>query len=260
VARLRAPSPLQAVAEPAHGDDVTGIRRIGLDLRPQAAHVYVDEAPVAEVPVPPDAIEQHLAREHTARVRAEFAKEAELGLREMDFASGERDLALFGNDLEVAKDEFLMAGLARPRPAKQRSDARREFLGGERLREVVVGTGLEPGDNIVGVGARRDHHDRHVARAPQRAAELEAVDARKHDVDEDDVGGRAAERFDGILAARRFFDGPPFVFEGHLDRRTNALVVLDGKNAGSHPAMLPYGRPLHARTTDRGPDSLIVGS
>ena len=51
-------------------------------------------------------------------------------------------------------------------------------FGRERLGEVVVGAGLEAGDDVVGVVAGRDHDDRHVARAAQRAAQLEAVDAR----------------------------------------------------------------------------------
>ena len=66
-------------------------------------------------------------------------------------------------------------------------------LGSERLREVVVGTCLEAGDDVVGVGACRHHHDRHVARLAQRPAQLEPVDSWKHDVDQDHIGRLPAE-------------------------------------------------------------------
>ena len=96
-----------------------------------------------------------------------------------------------------------MLGSVGAGPAQQRADAGRQLLGCERLGEVVVGAGLEPGDHVVGVGPGRHHDDRHVARSADRPAHLEAVDAGQHDVDEHDVGRLAAEGLERFLAARR---------------------------------------------------------
>jgi hypothetical protein len=73
-----------------------------------------------------------------------------------------------------------------------------------------------------------------VARAADGAAQLEPVDARQHDVDQHDVGRDAVEQLDRDLAALGLVDGPALVLERELDRRSDALVVLDGQDAGSH--------------------------
>ena len=127
-------------------------------------------------------------------------------------------------------------------PPQQRADAGRQLLRGERLREVVVGAGLEAGDDVVGVGPGGDHDDRDVARAPDRPAHLEAVDAREHDVDEHDVGRVAVERLERVLAGLGLLDLPALVLEGHLDRGADALVVLDGQDARAHASIIAHQR------------------
>ena len=109
-----------------------------------------------------------------------------------------------------------MADLGRADAPQQRPDARRQLLRHERLGEVVVGACLEPGDDVVGVVAGGHHHDRHVAVTTDRAAQLEPVDARQHDVDQHDVGALALERLDGGLARRHALDRPALVLEGQL--------------------------------------------
>ena len=94
----------------------------------------------------------------------------------------------------------------------------------------------------MGVGAGRDHDDRDVARAPERAAHLEAVDAREHDVDEHDVGRAAGERLERVLTGLGLLDDPALVLERQLHGGADALVVLDGQDAGSHDRQSCPGR------------------
>ena len=143
-------------------------------------------------------------------------------------------LALLRDQLEVTEDEPFVPRLQRADTAQQGADARRELLGRERLGEVVVGPGLEAGDDVVGVVARRDHDDGDVARAAQRAAQLEPVDAREHDVDEHDVGHLLGERLDRLLAGARPLDRPTLVLERQLDRFADPLVVFNGQDSCSH--------------------------
>src|SRR5829696_1182930 len=109
---------LQAVAQPAHGHHVAWVGRIHLDLGAQAPDVYVDQAPVAEVPVAPHPVEQHLSAEDPTRVGRQLAQQSELGLGEVQLAPGEHDLALVRDDLEVAEGEVGVAGRGRPGPAQ----------------------------------------------------------------------------------------------------------------------------------------------
>ena len=132
-----------------------------------------------------------------------------------------------------------MPGLGGPHAAQQGPDAGRQLLRCERLGEVVVGAGFESGDDVVRVVAGGHHHDGDVAGAADRAAQLESVDARQHDVDQHDVGLSACEQLDRLLTALCLVDGPTLVLERELDGRADAFVVLDGKDSCAHGAMMP---------------------
>jgi hypothetical protein len=58
---------------------------------------------------------------------------------------------------------------------------------------VVVGTELEADDDVDRVTSRREHQDRHEARAPDLPADLEPIEFRKHDVEDDEVIWLSAE-------------------------------------------------------------------
>ena len=104
-------------------------------------------------------------------------------------------------DGEVADAEPLGLGLVvAAQPGAHPGD---ELLGLERLHDVVVGAGLQAHDDVDGVGLGRQHDDRHAGLGPDLAADLEAVDAREHDVEEHQVGAVVTERADGGRTRRR---------------------------------------------------------
>jgi len=86
----------------------------------------------------------------------------------------------------------------------------------------------------VAVRARRDHDDRHVTQAADASADLESVDAGKHDVDQDDVGRLAGEGLQGLLSAGGLLDVPALLFEGEAHGGPDPLVVLHGEDARAH--------------------------
>ena len=142
------------------------------------------------------------------------------------------------------------AAVGRAGPAQQRADARRELLWLEGLGDVVVGAGLEPGDDVVGVGASGDHDDRDDALPPQLAAAREAVHARQHDVDDHEVErlrrrapARTSSSASSPLAG--LGDLVALVLEGEAHRGADSLVVFD--DAGCD---LPW-RPSLAALEDR---------
>ena len=63
-----------------------------------------------------------------------------------------------------------------------------ELLGLERLDDVVVGTGLQPDDDVDGVALGREHDDRDAGLRPDPAAHLDAVDPGQHDVEQHEIG------------------------------------------------------------------------
>src|ERR1700677_2640577 len=81
---MRAPMPSstsghQLVAHAPHGEYVLGHRGIHLDLGAQAPDVHVDQAPVAEVVVAPDPVEQLLTAEHLVGAGGQLAQQAGVG-------------------------------------------------------------------------------------------------------------------------------------------------------------------------------------
>src|ERR1041384_5879716 len=76
---------------------------------------------------------------------------------------------------------------------RESADARQQLAKGERLREIVVGAGVQAADAIVDGVARGEHeHRRADAALAQIRAEGEAVTAGQHRVEHDHVEG--AER------------------------------------------------------------------
>ena len=206
--------------------------------------MHVDEAPVTEVAVAPHPVEQRLAAEHPAGARCQLAQQPELGLREVHLLLLAAARALVRDDLEVTEAQARVPRLRTAGPAQQRPDPGGELLRRERLGEVVVGTRLEPRHDVVGVGTGSDHHDRHVARLAQRTAQLEAVDAREHDVDQDDVGRLTVRRRSSASSPLSgLLDGPTLVLERHLDGSADAFVVLDGQDPSTHSTMVPHDPP-----------------
>ena len=121
-----------------------------------------------------------------------------------------------------------------------------QLVGVERLCYVVVGAGLQARDDIVAVRPGRDHDYRHVADPADPPADLEPVDARQHDVDQDDVAGIGGEHVECRLAALGLVDLVALLLEDHPHGCSDPLIVLDDQDAGTHTGnRAPNGGSLH---------------
>ena len=75
-------------------------------------------------------------------------------------------------------------------PTQERPHPGQQLLGVERLGQVVIRAGVEPRDPIGGLGARRQHEDRHpVALGSQHPTDGQTVDGRHHQVEDQQVDG-----------------------------------------------------------------------
>src|SRR3954469_1810017 len=118
---------------------------IGLDLGAQSAHVHVDQSAIAEVVVTPDLVEQAFPAEDAAWVLGELTQQSELRLGQMQFDAGAGDLTLVRDDLQITEDQASVAGADGTDPPQQGTDSCRQLLWCERLGEVIVRAGFEPG-------------------------------------------------------------------------------------------------------------------
>ena len=86
------------------------------------------------------------------------------------------------------------------RPAQHGLQPGRQLARRERLRDVVVGADLEAEHAVDLLVARGQHHDREIGAVADLAADVEAVDARQADVEDDDADLVAAELGERVLA------------------------------------------------------------
>ncbi len=133
-----------------------------------------------------------------------------------------------------------MVDLDIPGAADLGTDPREQLLGDERLGDVVVGAGLEPGDDIMAVGLSGDDDDRHPAGRPDAANHVQAMDARQPEVDEQHIGILVLPDDQRLLPVRSLEDAVPVILEGIADHQTDLFVVLDDHHCLPHG---PYSTP-----------------
>ncbi len=226
------------VAEPPHRLDVAGVRGIGFDQLAQPRHLHVDR-PVEHVVVAPARQEgQLLARERLPRMLDEDLHQRELAGREMDrrVAAGQRPC----REIQRERPEGDLA-LGRRRTgsppiglaAQDGMDARDELARIERLRQVVVGTHLEPDDAVDLFALRGQHDDRDaLARAAYPPADREAVLARQHQVEHDEVRGVALQLPVEIARVRKYGDLEALLGQVARQEVPQAHVVVDDEDLG----------------------------
>ncbi len=191
--------------------------------------MHVDRPCVARKRVAPDALQQLVAREHEAAVIEELPEQVELLRRELHLDPVDRRLAAARIDAEVAVGDHLgleIAPLGRG-PAQDRLDPSDELARIERLRQVVVGTDLEPDDLVHVLVASGQHQDRDIGCLAQTPAHLDPVDVRKHQVEHDQGRGVRRRLADPVGAARRSAHRVSGVSQVQRDERGNRALVLD---------------------------------
>ena len=204
----------------------------------------VDRPRLPVVRAAPERLEQPLPRVDDTGGRGESAEELELDVGELDVPSGHAHRPPGEVDRDVpGLDRRGVAG-ARPRrghAAQERPDAAPELPDRERLRDVVVGAELEPEHLVELVVAGREHDDRHGALGAQALADLEPVELREHDVEDDEVDGLLAEALERLLAVARRHDAEAVALERIGQKLLDGLLVVDEEDGRGicHDSMMP---------------------
>ena len=204
----------------------------------------------ARVGVAPHVREQQIPRQDTALVLEQVLEQEELLGRQPDLTAVDQDDVPF--DVHGERAVSQEPGGAGPMGApQQRAHARDHFVGAERLGDVVVGAQLEPDDAIRLFGPGREHDDRDARRArvtAQRAAYLQAVEAGEHQVEQQQVGQRAAHRRQDFRAGVKHVHGKAGAPEAVAEQVRDVVVVLDDQQT--------LGRG--SRRTGHGPAAVYV--
>ena len=189
----------------------------------------VDGARVAGERVAPDALQQLVSREHETVVVEQLPEEVELLGRELHVVPVDLHLAAAGVDEQLPVTDLRRLRLLplRRRAAEDRLHAGDELARVERLRQVVVGADLEPDDLVDVLVASRQHQDRNIGRMAQPPADLDPVDVRQHQVENDERRRLGLGQGERVTARRGDFDAVPGVAQIHRHERGDRRFVLD---------------------------------
>src|SRR5919106_1504132 len=123
--------------------------------------------------------------------------------------------------------------------AQERAHATHELPDGERLRDVVVRADLEADDLVHLVAPGRQHDDRNGALEPAHAAaDLEASELGKHEVEDDEVDRRLDEALERLFSVARLHHPVALALERIREELLDRLLVVDEEDRDwvGHPS------------------------
>jgi hypothetical protein len=164
-------------------------------------------------------------------------QQADLGRGQCQGLAAEPDFVPAEVDRQrTAHDPLAGAALLAQRPAAQHDlDPRDQFLRAERLRQVVVCADAEAQHDVAFLSLRSDHDHGDGTRhriGLHTAADLDAVDAGQHQVEDQQIGGLGADQAQPLLSvpAREHFVA--FPLEVVLEDFADVRLVLDDDDLG----------------------------
>ena len=163
-------------------------------------------------------------------------------------------------DFVAAEAQRVIAGSWRGASAQQRIDAQQQFAQVERLGQVVVGLQFESADAILVIGAGTEHEHRSKVAAPAQFFEhLEAVLARQHDVEDQQVDAALRHAFERARAGQHVFGVVGLVAEVVTQHLAELAFVFGDQDPATHEVCskgrrtvneLPWSRPALSAVTD----------
>ena len=222
----------------------------------------VDEVVVAHELRAPQRVEERLARDHDAGLAREQRQQVELEGRQVHGLAVHADEAPSLVDLQACGRRARRARCSAPtvdagcrlpgaRPPEQGLDPGHDLARREGLHEVVVRAHREAHDPVDLLAAGREHQHVGVGEGAQPPADLDAVEARQHDVEDDDVGVEAAGGLEGGDPVAGALDDPALALEVAGDQLHDGRLVVDDQDpvgAQLHPRSVP---PARGGTRDR---------
>ena len=183
------------------------------------------------------------------RLEHQDRQQAQADRRNQQFLAGARQAQAGGIEHQVADAEQFGADLAALTP-DQSAHARFELADLERLDQIVVGASVESDELVLERVARGQHQHRRrfLAVDAQLAADIQAIHARQHEVEHDDIVAVGHGQMQSGHAVRGVIDAVAAAFEELADHFGNPAVVLDQKDQTGLLVTLFHGLPFPATT------------
>ena len=142
------------------------------------------------------------------------------------------DAAFRREQAQVLRFQFARLLVTRLMAPEQGAAAGHQFADAEGFDQVVIGPQLEP-EHTIGFGVPgADHqHEGPLRQFDQFAAEIKAVDAREHHIENDQLKRLFLQSIPGALAVGRGRDAEAFELQRLADRLTDGVVVFDHQQA-----------------------------
>ena len=188
---------------------------------------------------PPYLTQKLFMQHHTATVCYQNRQQTVLDRGQMDFGASAPNDTRHAVHLDLAKAKYRPMLMTR---RLARSAALASQIGthpGQQLADpkgfgqVVIGTGVERGDFVVLVGARRQHQHRHVGPAAHVADQVHTVAVRQAQVQHDQVRLACAHFGQAALQAVGFKHLPTLGLQRHAHEATDLGFVLDDDGDGA---------------------------
>jgi hypothetical protein len=163
----------------------------------------------------------------------EQGQQLELRARELQAPRPAVGLPRAAVQRQVGEAQLRVLALARRLGApQQRAQPRLELLQCERLDEVVVGAGVQAGHAVVDGVARGQHqHGRAVAGLAQALADLQAVDSRHGNVENDRVEPRLGQPVERLAAVGGELDFVSVQPQRAIERGAHGRLIIDDQHA-----------------------------
>src|ERR1700704_2684142 len=217
----------EEVAESTHGlDDVDA------ELPANAPDEDFDRVGITIEVLVVEMLDQFTARNDTAGVVHEIGKQAIFVRGQLDRIAVDGDPAGAGIEAHAAAIELAL-GVA-GRTTQQGADARQDFLEMERLRDIVVGAGVETLDLIAPTVARGQDQDRHGPSGPApRLEHRDAIHFGQADIEDDRVIRLAFAEKVTLFAIEGTIDHVARVGKCGRELPVEIGIVLDDEEAQS---------------------------
>src|SRR5579883_1960074 len=102
----------------------------------------------------------------------------------------------------------------------------------KRFGQIIVGPEIQSGHAVIDLVFRGQHDDRHITTAPELTCDLQTIEARQHDIQNNDIGLPLESHLHSFRSGGRLKYFKTLVGKTHLEKISNLWLVIDNQYTG----------------------------